>query len=209
MAVIPAINCPDFACAQARIRQAEAFAEWIHVDVVDGKFAPPITWGNPEEFAALGTPLKLEVHLMVEDPEGALDAWLRAGASRVVVHLESLKDPVYIIEKCKKFGAEVFLGLNPGTEAERALARADDFKGFLVLAVFPGYSGQPLQESALEKIRRIKAHAPSAIIEIDGGVNDKTAPRIKAAGADILISASHIFSADDPKRAYDALCALK
>ncbi len=208
MQVLPAINCSDFACAKERIRKAEAFAEWIHVDVVDGKFAPPVTWGNPEEFAELTTPLKLEVHLMVEDPEGALDAWLRAGAKRVVVHIESLKDSVYVLEKCKKFGAEVFLGLNPGTEAERAFAHADDFKGFLVLAVFPGYSGQPLQEPALEKIRRIKAHAPGAIIELDGGVNDTTAARIQAAGADILISASHIFSAEDPAGAYHALSAL-
>src|SRR3989344_2082250 len=147
MQILPAINCPDFACAKERIRKAEAFAEWIHVDVVDGKFAPPVTWGNPEEFASLTTPLKLEVHLMVEDPEGALDAWLRAGAKRVVVHLESLKDHVYVLEKCKKFGAEVFLGINPGTEAERAFAHAGDFQGFLVLAVFPGYSGQPRRAS--------------------------------------------------------------
>ena len=208
MQILPAINCPDFACAKERIRKAEAFSEWMHVDVVDGKFAPPITWGNPEEFAALKTPLKLEAHLMVEDPESALDAWLRAGAKRVVVHLESLKDPVYVLEKCKKFGAEVFLGLTLGTEAERAFAPAGDFQGFLVLAVFPGYSGQPLQEIALEKIRRIKAHAPSAIIEVDGGVNGGTAPRIKAAGADILISASHIFSAGNPADAYHALSAL-
>lgn len=208
MQVLPAINCPDFACAEKRIRAAEVFSEWIHVDVVDGKFAPPVTWGSPEEFAALKTPLKLEVHLMVEDPEGALDAWLRAGAKRVVVHLESLKGPVYILEKCKTFGAEVFLGINPGTEAERALSHAGDFRGFLVLAVSPGYSGRLLQESALEKIGRIKAHAPGAIIEFDGGVNDKTASRIKAAGADVLISASHVFSADDPAGAYHALSEL-
>lgn len=208
MQVLPAINCPDLACAKERIRKAEAFADWIHVDVVDGKFAPPVTWGNPEEFAALKTRLKLEVHLMVEDPEGALDAWLRAGAKRVVVHLESMKDPVYILEKCRTFGAEAILGLNPATEAERAFAHTGDFKGFLVLAVFPGYSGQPLQEAALEKIKRIKAHSPDAILEIDGGVNAETAPRIKTAGADILISASHIFAAADPKVAYDALTAL-
>lgn len=208
MEILPAINCPDLACAKERIKKAEAFSEWIHLDVVDGKFAPPVTWGNPEEFAALKTPLKLEVHLMVEDPEGALDGWLRAGAKRVVVHLESLKDPVYVLAKCKKFGAEAFLGLNPATEAERALAHAGDFAGFLVLAVFPGYSGQPLQDDALLKIGRIKAQAPNAIIEVDGGVNAETAPRIKAAGADILISASHIFSAANPEDAYRALSAL-
>lgn len=208
MKVIPAINCPDFVCAKTRIRKAEAFAEWIHVDVVDGKFAPPVTWGNPEEFAALKTPLKLEVHLMVEDPEGALDGWLRAGASRVVVHLESLKDPVYVLERCKKFGAEVFLGINPGTEVERALAHAGDFKGFLILAVSPGCSGEPFQEAMLEKIKFLRAHVPDAILEVDGGVNNETAPRIKAAGADILISASYIFSADDPKNAYNVLSVL-
>jgi ribulose-phosphate 3-epimerase len=207
MEVIPAINCPDFACAKERIKLAEQFADWIHVDVVDGKFAPPITWGDPNEFASLKTPLKLEVHLMVEDPEGAVDSWLRAGAKRAIVHLESIKDPIYVIQKCERFKAEAFLGLNPGTEVERALAHAEDFRGFLILAVFPGYSGQPFQESALQKIRRLKEASPRAILEVDGGINDKTAPRVKAAGADIVVAASYIFGSTNPQDAYRKLRA--
>lgn len=208
MEVIPAINCPDFACATTRIRVAEAFAKWIHVDVVDGKFAPTVTWGNPDEFASLKTPLKLEAHLMVEDTEGALDGWLRAGAKRLVVHFESMKDSVYIAEKCKKFGAEALLAVNPATDAERLLAHAGDFRGFQILAVFPGFSGQPFQGAALEKIKLLRARVPDAIIEVDGGVNGDTVPHVRAAGADVVVSSSYIFGSKDPAGAYRTLLGM-
>lgn len=152
--VIPSINCSNFACVKERIKiasnlfawalfrrrrtrlwRAHALAEeryshaWVHIDVSDGKFTPHISWNNPAELASIlrvYETLRIEVHLMVDDPEAQIDAWLRAGAKRIIVHLEAMRDPIYIIERCKKYGVECFLAINPATELERLLVHLDD-----------------------------------------------------------------------------------
>ncbi len=208
MTVIPAINAPDFETAKKQIETAAKFSEWIHVDVTDGVFSPAQIWGSPEELAEIGGKAKFEVHLMVASPEGVIDAWLRTGlVKRVIVHLESMTDSVYILAKCKKYGAEAVLAISPGTEVERLLAHRDDFKYFQILAVTPGWAGQKFNPKMLEKVKFIRKNIPNAIIEIDGGVNSETAPAIKKAGGDLLVSASYIFRSKDPRKAYEDLNA--
>ena len=208
MKVFPAINCPDFASVRAQVERAAGFALWVHIDVTDGKFTSHRTWDNVDEFGSLRkefSDLKFELHLMVQDPEIQADRWLRAGADRIIVHLEAMTDSVYILEKCKKYGGEAILAIRPDTEAERLLAHKDDFRCFQVLAVAPGLSGQKFEEACLQKIRFLKMHMPEAMIEVDGGVNAETAPRIKEAGADMAVAASFIFDSGDPEAAYRAL----
>ena len=157
--VTPSINCSDFACVKERLKISEALRQaqgisnfWVHVDISDGKFTPHISWNNPEEISNLKSQisnLNVEVHLMVEDPEAQIDAWLRAGAKRIIAHLEAMRDPVYIAEKCKKYGAEFFLAINPATEVERLLVYLDDVDGVLTLGVFPGPSGQEMKQEIL------------------------------------------------------------
>src|SRR3989344_3946416 len=210
MEVLPVINCETHKCAVERLRKVKDFSEWVHVDIGDGKFASIVSWGTPEEWQKLLSEeefkgLNVEFHLMIESPETVLDAWLRTGAKRVIVHLETMTDSVYILEKCKKYGAEAMLAIGPKTDVERLLAHEHDFKYFQILAVFPGLQGQKFQESALEKIKFIREKMPGAIIEVDGGMNLETAKMVKKAGADIIVSASYIFDNSNCARAFNKL----
>ena len=244
MTVIPAINAPDFKTAKKQIEEAAEFSDWIHIDVTDGVFSPAILWGSPEELKNLVSELQFweveppmevqppyfEVHLMVSNPEGVIDAWLRTGVvKRVIVHLEAMTDSVYILAKCKKYGVEAMLAINPGTEVERLLAHKDDFDKFQVLAVQPGWAGQKFDKKMIDKIKFIRQNMPDAtphitssdklgeaprsyvwgaIIEVDGGINPETAKLCKKAGADIVVSASYIFGSKNPKKAYEELASL-
>ena len=211
MQIVPAINTTSRDEAKKQISEASGFADLIHLDIVDGKFAPNVTWGSPEELGAICAENKLdktkfEIHLMVQNPEGVLDSWLRTGlVQRVIVHLEAMTDSVYILEQCKKYGVEAILAVNPTTEAERLGAHLDDFHYCQILAVYPGLAGQKLQPHALEKVEFLRKQYPNVIIEMDGGINLETAQLAKKAGADILVAASYIFSDPDPKEAYERL----
>ncbi len=215
MLIIPSINCGTFEEAKAQIERDAEFSEWLHIDVSDGQFTPHTSWGNPEELKNLVADnkklqtVKFEVHLMVTNPEGIVDSWLRTGAvRRIVVHLEAMTDSVYLLEKCRKYGAEAMLALNPGTEAERLLAHAGDFRSFQILAVPPGRSGQEFNPAMVEKVKKLRTLMPNAIIEVDGGVNAERAVRYKEAGADILISGSYIANSSNPAGSFTQLSEL-
>lgn len=215
MKVFPVINCENFECLKKRLSaavtlfsDADSEDRWIHVDISDGQFVPAHSWDSVEEFAEIAhsnPDIKFEIHLMVKNPEGVTDSYLRAGAKRVVVQLESMTDSVYILEKCKKYGAEAMLSIMPPTEVERLLAHQDDFGYFQILAVSHGYPGQPFQPAALEKIKFLRENIPDAIIEVDGGINAETAKLVKNAGADIIVSGSYILGNNDPVKSYKLL----
>lgn len=211
MQVLPVVNAVSRSEAEQKLKKAGELSSLIHIDVVDGKFAPNVTWGSPEELGKFKVQnpnfkSRLEIHLMVQNPEGVLDAYLRTGlVARVIVHLEAMMDSVYILEKCKKYGIEAMLAINPGTEAERLLAHLDDFHYCQILAVFPGLAGQKFQPHVLEKIALIKKQRPNVILEVDGGITAETAAAAKKAGADIVVSASYIFESPDPNKAYEGL----
>lgn len=213
MQVFPVVNCLDFESVNERVGIASRFlkaGDWIHIDIADGKFTVAPTWNNPEEFKELRKrfhSVHFEIHLMVEDPEAQIDAWLRYGAKRIVVQMESMTDSIYILHKCKKFEAEAVLSSGPRSEPERLLAHQNDFKHFQVLAVYPGPSGQKFQHQALDKIRFLRSHYPESVIEVDGGITEETAHLARKAGADIVVSASYIFSSKDPAGAYRKLLA--
>ncbi len=212
MQVIPAINVQNAEDAKNQCKTAAKFSEWVHLDIVDGIFSPNTTWGSPEGLQELGIQnqesrkLKIELHLMVSSPEAVIDSWLRTGKiQRVIIHLEAMTDSVYLLEKCKKYGVEAMLAINPGTDVERLLAHKDDFKYLQLLAVPPGWAGQSFDPKILGKIKFLRVNAPDAIIEVDGGINQETAQLAREAGADILISASYIFGSVDPKAAFEEL----
>lgn len=221
MQVIPGVEGAD---AESVTQQYEKVKNlnpegWIHLDITDGKFSPAVNWGSPEGLQSLvakslpagrqGQSLvKVELHLMVEEPEKVLDAWLKTeSVKRVVVHLEAMSDPVFIVQRCKEYGAEPMLAIRPDTEVERLFAHKDDFRAFQVLAVAPGWAGQKFGEEAIKKISWIREKIPNAIIEIDGGINPETARKCFEAGANILISTSYIQKSPDPRAAYDTLVA--
>lgn len=215
MQIIPAINAATFEEVKIQLEKILTFlpkGNLIHLDIVDGIFAPNTTWGSPEELKKLINSSThqlinyFELHLMVESPETVIDAWLRTGlVKRAIVHLEAMTDSVYILEKCKKFGVEAMLAINPDTEVERLLAHKDDFQYMQILAVSPGLAGQSFKPEVLEKITFLKTHAPSVIMEVDGGINPETAKQCKEAGAELFVSASYILSNENPESAFKKL----
>ncbi len=176
---------------------------------------------------------KLEIHLMVERPEEVFESWLKAGArpvrnharasapegptgravsngvKRIIVHLESFKgrerELNKIFEKCAEENAEVMLAIGPKTPAEDLMPYLDSLLFAQILAVAPGFSGQHFQENVIEKIRFLRERAPELTIEVDGGMNPKTAKLVRAAGANIITTGSFIFKSENPKKAYDKL----
>lgn len=209
MIVIPSLNChfKDFACAKERTRVFEGFAEWIHLDVADGRFTFNKTWGSPEEWKALGSKLKLEVHLMTEEPEKQILDWINAGARRIIVHAEVLSPET--AEEIQELGVEhaveIMLAFSPETYLESGREYFKRFSNFLILAVNPGLPGQRFLPIVLEKIKFLRDNFPKARVEVDGGVNLDVARAAKKSGADILISASYLLEAKNPKDAYKSL----
>ncbi len=222
MLVIPVINCPDFKCVREKINKAiELGAEWVHIDVADGKFAKTKTWDNPEDLNSLGDELgdlKLEIHLMVLEPQAVIGDWLRCGASRIIVHFEALGDlptqaglPAQaggwevICDKIEREGGELGLALNPETPTYVLTPYLKAVSLVQLLAVEPGPVGQKFNPVIVEKLRELKQREPDLTVEIDGGVNLETAKLVREAGADIIVSASYIWGSENPREAFDKL----
>ncbi len=209
MQVIPVINCPGFKCAKNLTETAVQFRSgWVHIDVVDGNFAKNVTWGNPNELASIKAAypnINFEIHLMVEEPEEVIKAWFQGGAKRVIVHLETISNPDFLLDVADEHGGEVMLAIAPSTPVDLLLPHTNSFRYFQILAVSPGPAGQKFKMEILEKIRFLRQMAPDAKIEVDGGITPETARLAKIAGADIVASASYIFGSKNPKQAYEEL----
>ncbi|MFA6354407.1 MAG: hypothetical protein WCX12_01830 [Candidatus Paceibacterota bacterium] len=221
MTIIPSINCQDFECVCAKFDKAKGFlhpqTDWVHIDVADAAFTYGRSWNNPSELKKLQVvegryPFNIEVHLMVENLEKVFEDWLKVGVRRIVFHFESLKDEErvakLILETCKNYGAEAMIAINPVTPVEKLVPFLDYFNEFQILAVVPGPAGQPMLTINLEKVKFLRQRMPSAIIEVDGGINLATARLAKEAGANILIAGSYTFGSDNPKRSFDELASV-
>ena len=190
-------------------------ASWIHLDIEDGKFLSLSTWNNPQELKEFLNPQpstlypKVEVHLMVENPEEVLEKWVAVGAKRIFVHSEAISNAVQFIDVIKKFkGMEFGIAVKPETSAKELLLYSPFINFFQILAVSPGASGQIFHPSVLEKIRFLRTNLPNAKIEVDGGINKETGKLAKINGADIIVSASYIWESKNPKEAYEELCNI-
>ncbi|HET9912556.1 MAG TPA: ribulose-phosphate 3-epimerase [Anaerolineales bacterium] len=189
----------DFARLGEEIATVEAAgADWIHVDVMDGHFAPNITMGPfIVEACRRITELPLDVHLMIERPERYIEAFAKAGASGLTVHVETCPDIVGTLRQIKSLGCKAGAVLNPETSVgaiQPALPEADLI---LVMSVHPGYSGQSFMPETIAKVAEIRkkmdALRSSAWLEVDGGIDVETLPEMKAAGATAFVAATAIF----------------
>lgn len=145
---------------------------------------------------------------MVENPDEVFESWFKAGAKRIIVHLESVKNPEAISEIAKSYDAEVMLAILPDTSAEKLLPYAKRFQYFQILCVSPGPSGQKFHEACLGKVKFLQEKLPGATIEVDGGINLETDRLAKDAGADILVSGAYILNSSDPEKAYKELSLI-
>ncbi|MBI4439774.1 ribulose-phosphate 3-epimerase [Candidatus Woesearchaeota archaeon] len=193
---------------EAGVKSIEDCADYIHFDIMDGKFVPPTTIG-PKETRMVKTRLPKDVHLMVEEPMQLIDDYIGAGAKSITVHVEACTDVRKTLAYIRKKGASPAISLKPKTPLSAILPYLDMVGMVLVMSVEPGWPRQKFMPEVLEKVAELRKLKPKLDIEIDGGINDETARLAVKSGANVIVSGSFIFDSGNPKKAVSLLKECK
>jgi ribulose-phosphate 3-epimerase len=210
--IAPSILSCDFGRLHDEVRAVEAAgADYVHVDVMDGRFVPNITIGPVVvEAVRKATKLPLDVHLMIVEPEKYIGDFVKAGASIVTVHVEVSPHLNRTLDHIRNAGAKPSVVLNPSTSLSAIEEVLDDVDQVLVMSVNPGFGGQSFIEGSVDKVKRLRGMLndrglTKVDIEVDGGINPDTAKKVVAAGATVLVAGNAVFHAKDYKQAIAAL----
>jgi ribulose-phosphate 3-epimerase len=204
------ILAEDFSILGKNLKTIEnAGGDSVHLDVIDGVFAPNLTFG-PVVVKGIRklTNLPLHAHLMIKYPEKYLEDFIKAGCSQICFHLESEGNPVKIINKIHEMKAKCGIVLNPDTSVDTVIPYLERIDEVLIMSVHPGFSGQKFIPDVLKKIEEIRKISSDIDIAVDGGINDKTIGPVLKSGANMIVANSYIFSSKDRKKAVRRLKGL-
>ncbi len=209
--VAPSILAADFANLQREVEMLNASTcDYIHIDIMDGKFVPNISFGMPVLDAINRHSKKpLDVHLMIVEPDKYLEEFKKLGAEILTVHVEACDHLHRTIQYIKDLGCKAGVALNPHTSISTIENVIQDLDLVCLMSVNPGFGGQKFIEKTFDKVIALRALAnelnPSLIIEIDGGVNKDNAPKLVEAGANLLVAGSFVFSSENPAKTIESL----
>ena len=214
MKFAPSLLSANFAHSSAEIAAVVgAGADYLHLDVMDGRFVPNITWGPKiiGDLRAL-TELPFDAHLMIVEPERYVESFVAAGANIVTFHLEATPHAQRLLAHLRGLGVKAGIAIDPQTPVGALVDIVEDCDLILIMSVNPGFGGQRFLERSLVKIREARAlvaqRNPQCEIEVDGGINAATLPLVAAAGADVAVMGSAVFDGTDPAEKLRSLRAL-
>jgi len=205
--IIPAILTDAPKALESMVRQAETFANWMQLDIMDGKFVPSKSITH-EDISEISTTLGWEAHLMVNEPEKYLANFKNVGAKKVVFHYEATQQPREVILQARKLELKVGIAINPDTPVSDILSLVDDLDSVLFLSVYPGFYGKEFIPEVLDKITEFRTTVPYLETGIDGGIKESNIARITRCGVDCIYVGSAIFLQENPAESYNRLLKL-
>lgn len=197
----PSILAADFVNMQAELSRI-ATADFAHVDVMDNHFVPNLTFGpQMVERIHATSPIPLDVHLMITDPDRWAPGYAELGAASVTFHLEAAADPVALARRLRDIGSRAGVAIKPGTAGDALYEILDEFDQILVMTVEPGFGGQGFMPETMPKLRalrdEVRRRGSSVWLQVDGGISDSTIAQAAEAGADTFVAGSAVYGADD------------
>ena len=207
MQVIPGILEKDWASIEHKLEQVKTFTDIAHIDIIDGKFADNRSFLDPKPFKKYSGELFLELHMMVEEPVNLVEEWAAAGFKRFLGHVEYMSSQKEFVEHAKKYG-EAGFALDGQTHINAIKIPFETIDSILIYTSNRvGFSGPPLMDDRLDKVRHLK-RLTNIPIEVDGGINDRTILRARHAGATRFISTSYIWNSENPNEQYQKLISI-